>query len=288
MRIGFIGLGMMGKPMVKNLMKEFGKTNLWNRTKEKAKTLLKQKGAWMKNPFELAKNSDLIFLMLEDKKAVEEVVFGEKGLWKGLRKNSILIDMTTNLPEYSIFLYKKLREKNVHFLDAPVLGTISHAENKELVIIAGGDKKIFNRVKKYFDAMSRKTIYIGKHGSGAYLKLFINILGAVSIAILSEGLIYLEKAKIDRKKAIEILSEITFGSKAMVMKGKNILENNFEPFFKLKLMEKDIRYFIETSKNIDSPVIISSVVSEMYRIGKRKNFSNLDFSAIYKIYKELI
>lgn len=288
MRIGFIGLGMMGRPMVQNLMKEFGEINLWNRTKEKAKNLLKHKGIWMKNPFELAKNSDLIFLMLEDKKAVEEVIFGGKGLWKGLNKDSIVIDMTTNLPEYSIFLYKKLREKKINFIDAPVLGTIPHAENRELVIIAGGDKKIFKRVKKYLDAMSRKTIYIGKPGSGTYLKLFINILGAVSIAILSEGLAYLEKAKINRKKAVEILSEITFGSRAMVIKGKNILANNFKPFFKLKLMEKDVRYFVETSRKIDSPAIISSVVSEIYRIAKRKNFSNLDFGAVYKIYKELI
>ncbi len=288
MRIGFIGLGMMGRPMAKNLMKEFGKLNLWNRTKEKAKNLLKQKGIWMKTPSELAKNSDLIFLVLEDKKAVEEVIFGDKGLWKGLNKDSTVIDMTTNLPEYSISLYKKLREKNIHFIDAPVLGTIPHAENKELLIIAGGDKNTFKKVKKYLDAMSRKTIYIGKPGSGAYLKLFINILGAVSIAILSEGLVYLEKAKIDRKKAIEILSEITFGSSAMVIKGKNILANNFKPFFKLKLMEKDARYFVETSRKIDSPSIISSVVSEIYRIGKRKNLSNLDFGAVYKIYKELI
>ncbi len=287
MKIGFIGLGMMGIRMVKNLIKEFGEVNVWNRTKQKAKEILKMKGKWRKSPCEIAKNSDIVFLILKDKEAVNEVIFGENGLWHGLSEGKIVIDMTTNLPEYSIYLYNKLKEKGVYFLDAPVLGTLPHAEKRELIIIVGGDRNIFEKIKRYFYAMGRRVEYIGESGSASYLKLFINVLGAVSILALSEGLIYLERAGIDGDFALSILEELAFGSKAMVVKGRSILKNDFEPFFKLELMEKDIRYYVESVKRLGVTGFIPSLTSEIYRLAKNKGFGNLDFCAVYKIIEEL-
>ncbi len=287
MKLGFIGLGMMGVRMAKNILKDHKKLNIWNRTKEKGKELIELGAEWKNTPYEIAKESDITFLMLKDKDTVNEVIFGEKGIWNALSENKIIVDMTTNLPEYSIYLYNKLKEKKAHFLDSPVLGTLPQAENRELIIITGGDKEIFEKVKPYLDSMGRKVIYVGKSGSASYLKLFINILGAVSILTLSEGLLYLEKAGIDRNLAVELLNELAFGSKAMVIKGKNILENNFKPFFKLELMEKDVRYYVDTSKKLGTTSFITSLTSELYRTAKNKGFKDLDFSAVYKLIKEL-
>jgi len=287
MKAGFIGLGMMGIRMAKNILKDHKKLNIWNRTKEKGKELIETGAEWKNSPYEIAKESDVIFLMLKDKDTVNEVIFGEKGIWDALSENKIIVDMTTNLPEYSIYLYNKLKEKKVHFLDSPVLGTLPQAENRELIIITGGDREIFEKVKPYLDSMGKKVIYVGKAGSASYLKLFINVLGAVSILTLSEGLLYLEKAGIDRNLAVELLGELAFGSKAMFIKGKNILENNFNPFFKLELMEKDVRYYVETSKKLGTTSFITSLTSELYRIAKNKGFKDMDFSAVYKLMKEL-
>jgi len=287
MKLGFIGLGMMGVRMAKNILKDHKKLNIWNRTQEKGKELIEMGAEWKNSPYEIAKESDVIFLMLKDKDTVNEVIFGEKGIWDALSENKIVVDMTTTLPEYSVYLYNKFKEKKAHFLDSPVLGTLPQAENRELIIITGGDREIFEKVKSYFDSMGKKVIYVGKSGSASYLKLFINILGAVSILTLSEGLLYLEKAGIDRNLAVELINELAFGSKAMFIKGKNILENNFSPFFKLELMEKDVRYYVETSKKLGTTSFITSLTSELYRAAKNKGFKDLDFSAVYKLIKEL-
>ncbi len=209
--IGFIGLGQMGRPMVKNIIKCGFPLVLWNRTIEKAYEFQQYGAEIASNPYDLGKKADIVILMLSDSDAVESTIFGENGLYNSNEK--IIIDMSTISPFKSIEFSKKLMEKNIKYLDAPVIGSVQNAEKAELNILVGGDLDTFNKVLYIFKCLGKNIYYLGPNGYGLFMKIVNNMIIGANLAILSEAINLGEKLGLSKKIMLDILSLGTANSR---------------------------------------------------------------------------
>jgi len=282
--IGFIGLGQMGRPMVKNILKCGFPIVVWNRTIEKAYEFQEYGAEIAKNPEDLGNKADTVILMLADSEAVESTIFGNKGLYNSNVK--IIIDMSTISPFKSIEFSKRLLEKNIKYLDAPVIGSVQHAEKAELNILVGGDLDTFNRVLYIFKCLGKNIYYLGPNGYGLFMKIVNNMIIGANLAILSEALNLGERVGLNKKLMLDILSLGTANSKVLELKKNNLINENFEPAFKLKHEAKDLFYSIETARKLNIPVPLTSLVHQLYESGISNNLGELDYSSIFLLFKK--
>ncbi|MBU2542177.1 NAD(P)-dependent oxidoreductase [Patescibacteria group bacterium] len=214
-KIGFIGLGMMGKYMAKNLLKNKYQVVGYNRSK-KVLIELKKLGLNITNsPKEVAEQSDIIILMLPSDKDTKRVVFGKNGLAQGLKKGQVVIDMSTSNPVETTKIMKQLKKKKVIMMDAPVSRGQKAAVSGTLSIMVGGDKKSYKRCLPIFKAMGEYVAYLGPFGSGMYVKSLNNFIFAMNLLACSQGLAIMKKNKIDLRKSIDIICESSGDNKAL-------------------------------------------------------------------------
>lgn len=282
MKIGFIGLGLMGYRMANNLLEKGNQLIVYNRTVEKAKGLV-EKGAILANsPEDLGKEAKVIITMLSEPLAVEEIAFGAKGFITQLEQGSVWIDCSTVNPSFTIKAALRARQKNIRFIDAPVSGTIVPAEKGELTFFIGGDPNDVEEFRQLFEAMGRKIIYMGENGKGTSMKMVINLLLAQAMAAFSEGMALGEALGISKEKLLEILPGGPVVAPFLTAKKDKINSENFDAEFPLKWMLKDMKLASVTADEKKLQLLLTKVTKDIYRHAEKSGYGEKDFSSIYK------
>ena len=278
-KIGFIGLGIMGKPMATHLMKAGYPLYILS-SSAKANELKSEGAIVTTNPSVLAEQVDIIITMLPDSPEVESIVFNNDGVLAGLKKGSLFIDMSTIDPLTSTKLYNAFQQKGIESLDAPVSGGQSGAEGATLSIMAGGNEEAFKRALPVFEKMGKNIIYIGKPGSGQTTKVCNQIVVGMTIQAVAEALTLARKAGVDVAKVRAALLGGFAQSKILDLHGQRILDRNFKPGFKVKLHRKDMNIVLQTGKNLSVPLPGSAIVASQMDAVIAKGNGELDHSAL--------
>jgi 2-hydroxy-3-oxopropionate reductase len=280
MKIAFIGTGLMGFPMAKNLLEKNLELNVFSRTIEKAKPLEKF-GAKISNSLsEAIKGVDVVITMLTDDDAVEKVL-SDKDFQKNLKKESTVVDMSSIKPKIAIKYGNLLKDKDVNFLDAPVSGGTIGAEQATLAIMVGGDQKIFDQVKDILKVMGNPTL-VGPIGSGQVSKLANQIIVGVTIGAVAEAITLCEKAGVDGNKFIKALSGGFADGKILQNHGKRMIDKDFSPKGKVSTHLKDMNNILECAGDFNTKLPISNLIKEMFKSLVENGNDNDDHSALYK------
>jgi len=278
--IGFIGIGLMGLPMAKNILKSGYKLIAYNRSKEKLE-LLKNSDAQIASSIGyLVSNSEVIITMLTDDRAVDEVL-GAKEFVNNLKTGSTVIDMSSIKPTTATKHYNNLKLKKIHFLDAPVSGGTIGAEEGSLAIMVGGEQNVFNEVNTILKTMGNPTL-VGPTGSGQVSKLANQIIVGLTIGAVAEAVTLCEKAGADPDKMIEALSGGWADSKVLKTHGKRMIDKDFSPKGRTSVHLKDMNNILECANSYNLYLPISNLVKEMYKTLVENGFGEIDHSSLYK------
>lgn len=286
-RIGFIGLGLMGKPMAMNLLKTGYPVTVWNKTRRKMKEPADRGAARAKSPKEVAENSDVIITMVSDPLALKEVVLGKEGIIRGVNKGAVLIDMSTIAPSFIRDVAERLKKKGVEMLDAPVSGSVPAAEAGTLCIMAGGKKEVFESHLRILKIMGKKVFYIGRIGMGSYMKLVVNLIAAIINQSMAEGLVLGTKAGISPDLLLEVLGAGAGKAALIEVKGPAILKRNFKTNFALKHMVKDLGLILSAGEELRVPLPLTGRAKEIYERALQKGLGEKDFCAIINYIEEM-
>jgi 2-hydroxy-3-oxopropionate reductase len=287
MKIGFIGLGIMGKPMVRNLLKANHEVIAYDIIQENVDNVVASGAVAAKSAKDVAEQCSLIITMLPNSPHVKTVVMGENGVLEGAKPGSILIDMSSIAPLASQEIGKACAAKGVKMIDAPVSGGEPKAIDGTLSIMVGGDKEVFESVKDILLAMGSSAVYCGSLGAGNTTKLANQIIVAVNIAALSEGLMLAKKAGVDPSLVFEAIRGGLAGSTVMNAKAPMILSGNYKPGFKIDLHIKDLNNALETGHGTGSPLPLTATVMEMLQNLHADGCGQEDHSAISKYYEKV-
>lgn len=285
MKIGFAGLGIMGKSMSLNLLKAGFPVTVWNRTKEKTKPL-QEAGAQVADSLsELAKMTDVIIVMVNDTPDVEEVLFGEHGLVHGLSPGKIIIDMSTISPEATQHFAERLESMGCEMLDAPVSGGDVGAQKGTLTIMVGGKEEIFKQCLLIFEAMGKNITHCGGHGDGQRVKMINQILCGLHAVALSEAFLMAKKLGLDVALVHQVVSSGAAGSWALDNYGPRILKGDFAPGFKLGMQQKDLRIAWEVAQKYDELFKGTRLAYELFTEAREKGLGELGSHALIKLYE---
>ena len=280
MKIGFIGTGLMGFPMAKNLLDKSLDLNVFSRTIEKAKPLEKI-GAKISNSLsEAVKDVDIVITMLTDDDAVEKVL-SDQDFQENLKKGSTVVDMSSIKPKIAIKYGKLLKDKGINFLDAPVSGGTIGAEQATLAIMVGGDQKVFDQIKDVLKVMGNPTL-VGPIGSGQVSKLANQIIVGVTIGAVAEAITLCEKAGVDGNKFIKALAGGFADGKILQNHGKRMIDKDFSPKGKVSTHLKDMNNILECAGDFNTTVPISNLIKDMFKSLVENGNDNDDHSALYK------
>jgi 3-hydroxyisobutyrate dehydrogenase-like beta-hydroxyacid dehydrogenase len=280
--ISYLGLGTMGSGMAFNLLKAGYKLTVWNRSAEKCKPFARKGARVADTPADAARDVDLVIYMLSNDHAVEEVVFGAKGILGGIKKGQVAMDMSTVLPATSLREEEAYAKRGVDFLDAPVFGSKQEAAEAKLWIMAAGNKAIFENVKPVLEHLGQTVHYFGKNGNAAAMKLVGNLMVALELEALSEGLVLARKAGLDLNTVLEVVKVADFRSPLLVGNGQNILKRDFSTSFALKLMLKDASLIERFGTSLKSPIPALRVVEKNLASAVDLGFGKENASALIK------
>ncbi|HLI46644.1 MAG TPA: NAD(P)-dependent oxidoreductase [Geobacterales bacterium] len=285
MKIGFIGLGRMGSRMAMNVLSQFKELYVYNRTKEKAKNLLDKGAIWCDSPKEVAMNTDVVITMLRDSQSVRWALLSEVGAFNGAKKGMYFVDMSTIQPKVTIEIALEASKRNLHFIDAPVIGSVDQAAEGTLTIVCGGSEEDFKVIKPILQSMGKNIFYVGPAGSGSKLKLINNALIANFPIIFSEVINVARKAGLRDEIVLGVLKAGIFG-KAIEYYEKRIIGKDFTTRFSLDLMLKDIKYFKELAEDLAVKPLLTARLEELYQEAFNKGLGNLDYTAISLLHEK--
>ncbi len=286
-KIGFIGLGIMGKPMAQNLVKAGHELTVYDIVAQRADELAKvgaRKGASSKD---VAAKSDIVITMLPNSPHVREAVLGPNGVLEGARRETILIDMSSISPLASREIAAKVQEKGIAMLDAPVSGGEPKAIAGTLAIMVGGPQDVFEKVKDILAAMGSSVTRVGDIGSGNVAKLANQIIVALNIAAVSEAMVLATKAGVEPEKVFQAIRGGLAGSAVLEAKMPLALKGNFKPGFRIELHIKDMANALDTAHELGVPVPLSSVVMEVLQALKAGGKAGNDHGGIIEFYEQL-
>ncbi|GGM07984.1 2-hydroxy-3-oxopropionate reductase [Deinococcus aerophilus] len=285
--IGFIGLGIMGKPMALNLVKAGFSVVVHNRTPEVMDELVGAGAKAAHSAKEVAEQSDLIITMLPDSPQVEEVVLGEGGVTHGIKQGALFIDMSSISPATSRRVQRELAARGADALDAPVSGGQVGAEGATLSIMVGGSEESFNRARPVFEAVGKNIVHIGGPGSGQVTKIANQIVVGLTIQAVSEALTLAKKSGVDPAKVREALLGGFAQSRILDLHGQRILDGNFTPGFRINLHRKDLRLALETGREAGVPLFATGVAANLMDAMIARGDGDLDHSGMAKFYAEM-
>jgi len=286
-RIGFIGLGIMGKPMAENLLKAGYELTVYNRTLAKAEELARSGAKVARSSREVAEKSDVVITMLPDSPDVESAVLGTDGVAEGVRPGMLFIDMSTIAPATARLIHERLKEKGVDALDAPVSGGDVGAREGTLSIMVGGEEAAFRRALPILQVLGKNIVHIGGPGAGQVAKACNQIIVAVTIQAVAEALTLARKAGVDPARVREALLGGFAQSRTLDLHGKRLLERNFEPGFRVRLHRKDLAIALQTAKEFSVPLFATSLVAEELDALLARGAGDLDHSAVALLIEEL-
>ncbi len=284
-RIGFVGLGIMGKPMVRNLVKDGWEVVVHNRSRGAVDELSGESNNVIPagSPREVADQVSMVVTMLPDSPDVEDVVFGENGLLEGMNQGDLLVDMSTIAPATSISVNEALSERGASALDAPVSGGDKGAIAGTLSIMVGGTEADFKRAHPMFEVVGQTIVHCGEAGAGQIVKACNQVVVAIAYEAVSEALVLGSKAGVDPEKIIQVLNGGLAQTKVLEMRGPTMIEHNFDPGFRINLHRKDLGIAMSTGKENNVPLPVTSIVSQMYEQLVANGHGDLDHSAMLKV-----
>ena len=287
MKIGFIGLGIMGKPMALNLLKNGYEIIAFDLNERARREIVEAGGKEVNNPMETAEETNVIITMLTNADIVKQVLLGEKGVYEKVRKGAIVIDMSSISPVDSQYLAGKFAEKDVAFLDAPVSGGEPKAIDGTMSIMVGGEEEALTKVLPVLKAMGEEITYVGGSGSGTTTKLANQILVNVTIAAMSEAVVLASKAGIDVEKMYQAIRGGLAGSAVLDAKMPLILERNFVAGGRIDINLKDLTNVLEAGHEIGVPMPLTSNVVEMFHALKVDGKAADDHGGLVQYYEKL-
>lgn len=287
MRIGFIGLGIMGLPMAKNLIRAGFELVAHNRSRKAVDELVSLGAEAARSPEEVAERSDIVITMLPDTPDVEKVLLGEGGILGGARPGMILVDMSTISPKASVKMARLLKERGIAMLDAPVSGGQKGAVEGTLSIMVGGDADVFERCVPVFNALGKTIALVGPNGAGATVKLCNQVICAINIVSMCEGMRLCSKAGVDVGKMVEVVSGGLGASSIITNLAPKILKDDMAPGFKLKLQQKDIRLALQLAEELKLPLPATGLAHQIFRIAEAQGLGENGTQALNKAYELL-
>lgn len=285
-KIGFIGVGIMGKSMVRNLMKNDFEVSIFARNKDKVLDVISEGANFYPTIKEFVSGCDAVITIVGFPKDVEEVYFGENGILENAKEGTYVIDMTTSSPKLAVEIFEKAKEKGLKALDAPVTGGDIGAKNGTLTILVGGDEEDYKACLPIFKAMGTNIHYEGKAGFGQHTKLANQIMIAGAISGVCEAMAYAKDKGLDVKKMLDSVSTGAGGSKQLELVSPKILEEDFAPGFFIKHFIKDMKLAKEESLADNVNLNILSKVLENYEELEREGFGDLGTQALIKHYNK--
>jgi len=282
-RIGFVGIGLMGQPMSRRLLEAGYSLTVWNRTTEKAKSLLTAGAKWGSSPKTLAQDSDIVITMVTDSRASEEVCCGANGVLEGAHPGLTLIDMGSIAPEMSRSIAERAKARGVPMLDAPVTGNPKVASEGKLGIMVGGPRQTFDACLPILEKMGVKVIHVGDNGMGTTLKLINNLIMGVALEAVSEALVLAVKAGIDPRKVIEITSVGGARTGAMETRGPRMIQRDFSPHFSVNNMYKDLSTALKLAEDFGVSLPATSISREILRAAKSQGKGDMDSCVVITV-----
>ncbi len=281
-RTAFLGLGIMGAPMARNLARAGIEVVAYNRTRAKAEALAAEfdNVSVADTPAEAASQTGVVISMVPDVPEVEQVLLGPEGAVEGLGDGGLAIDMSTIAPSASRSIADRLAERGVAFLDAPVTGSRPKAEDGTLTIMAGGPADAFDRARPLFEAMGELVLHMGPQGHGSMVKLINNTLAAVNAAALGEGIALAERAGLDTEKAMQVVGSGSGDSTMRKLKSEPMIQRDYEALFKLEHMLKDVRYFLAESGSAGVDTQVAASAERLYGEAAEEGHGGDDFAAV--------
>jgi 3-hydroxyisobutyrate dehydrogenase len=286
-RIGFIGVGIMGKQMASNLMKKGYAMTVYNRSKKSVEELRSMGAKVATNPKDLATNSDIVIDMVTDAPDVEQVLFGENGAIGAARQGMVFIDMSTNSPEVARSINSRLAEKSAEFLDAPVTGGDKGAHEGTLTIMVGGKREVFERCKPVFEGMGKEIVYMGSSGSGQSMKLCNQTAVAIHTLATCESLLLGSSSGLNSKDVLRVLTSGAANSWNLTNLGPKVVSRDYEPGFKAAHLLKDLRYVIQLSEQNHLTLPGSSIVYQLFNSIMAENEGERGTQILAKVLEKL-
>jgi 3-hydroxyisobutyrate dehydrogenase-like beta-hydroxyacid dehydrogenase len=283
--IGFIGLGLMGRPMAANLLKAGFPVTVWNRTRARAQDLTQQGAEVAATPREAAAAADVLISMVSDPLALEEVLWAG-GALEGLRRGSTYIDSSTVAPTLARRIAAACSDRGAEFLDAPVTGGTWGAEKGELVFMVGGNAETLKRMEPVLSAMGKQWFHLGPHGAGQTVKLAMNMILALEVDALAEALALVTGAGLPGKRLIEVLQSSMARATVLDVKAPMMLEGNYAPSFPLRLMHKDLGLALDLANQLGVPLPATAAAREIYNGVKGAAKEDLDYAAVARFWQK--
>jgi 2-hydroxy-3-oxopropionate reductase len=285
--VGFVGLGIMGKPMARNLLEAGFSLAVFSRTRGPVDELASEGAEPRESPKACAQGRDAVITMLPDSPDSERVLLGKNGVLEGASPGSLVIDMSSIAPSVSRKIGAACEAKGVQFLDAPVSGGEAGAIAGSLAIMAGGKKEAFDRAEPLFSALGKSAVLCGGYGAGNIVKLANQIIVAANIEAVSEALVFARKAGVDPRVAFEAIRGGLAGSKVLEAKAPMMIEGNFKPGFRLRLHLKDLANALATAKEEGIPLPVAALLQQMVTALVVSGNGDLDHSAIARFLEDL-
>ena len=286
-KIGIIGLGMLGNAITLHLLDSGFEVTVYNRTKEKT-IQAKEKGAKVvTSPKEVAKNSELIITIVKDAKAVKEISFEKDGIVEGKHSKLIVADMSTINPVESKNITKKFQEYDIHKLDIPVMGGPNVAISGNLVMMASGNKEIFDNCKNVFDKIANKVFFLGESGVAHSVKLAMNLQITMLALALSEGITLVKKADVDPKIFLKILNSTYFKTGMSEKKAYKMIDGKYDITFTLANLKKDISTITNAAKSLGIELPMIKKAEEVYESAVKEGFGETDYTGIIEYIKKI-
>ena len=281
--LGFIGLGAMGGRITKRLLDAGHTVTGYNRTKSKAEWLLKAGMQWADSPRAVAESADIVFTMVTNTSALQEVLTGPDGILNGLGQGKIYIDMSTVSPKASRKLAEQVAAKGARMLDVPVSGSVITLEQGNLSLMVGGEEAIFEQVKPILLDIGPKVNYVGKNGQAILMKIAINLNLQVQIQGFYEGLLLAVKGGIPLETALEVMLNSVIASPSLKYRTPFILQPPDEAWFNVDMMQKDMLLALEMSRELNVPVPAVAVSNEILTSARAMGLAKEDFAIVYKV-----
>ncbi|HKE24759.1 MAG TPA: NAD(P)-dependent oxidoreductase [Bryobacteraceae bacterium] len=287
-KLGFLGLGLMGYPMARNLLRAGHEVALWSNTTAKARQLAaEEKGRFCATAKEVAENADYIFLCVGTTEMAREVILGTNGLAGGLRSGTAVADASTISPSESRAIGQALKAAGVDFLDAPCTGSTPGAIGGTLTFMIGGDKAVFERMKQFFEPMGKRLYYCGGPGMGLQAKLTQNLVLSNIMMAFNEGMVLATKGGVDPKLMLEILDNSAAKSGLISYKAPFVFKRDFNTNFSTKWMHKDIGLMLQSGKELNVPLPLTALTHQLFQAAISAGHGDADFCATIKLLEEL-
>jgi len=275
MKIAFLGLGIMGRPMASRLVAAGHEVSVWNRTARQHV----DGAATAVSPADAAKEAEVVWTCVADTSAVERVIFSEDGALQNLREGAIIVDSSTIAPSATVRFAERVNERGVHWVDAPITGSKIGAENGQLIFIVGGAPEPVQYLEPLFKAMGKQVIHMGGNGKGQAAKLGMNLMIALYYQGFAEAMVLARKLGVEPHKLIELIQASMVKSGVVDYKAPFVMRHDFSPNFPLRLMHKDIHLMLESAKENRVKLPALETVDEIYELATEEGWEDLDYAA---------